>query len=89
MSLRKSPSGTKQNSSRIRVSEQNFPTANLRYGQNLAAVSTNVREFVSGLILAVAVRENVLEPLKLGLISGYFSSRIYPGLTSSPGLEVE
>ena len=30
----------------------------------------NVREFVSGLILAVAVRENVQEPLKLGLISG-------------------
>ena len=27
------------------------------YGQNLAAVSTNVREFVSGPILVVAVRE--------------------------------
>ena len=49
------------------------PTAKLseRYGQNLAAVSTNVREFVSGPILAVAIRENVWEPLKLGLIAGY------------------
>ena len=46
-------------------------TANQRYGQNLAVTSTNVREFVSGPILAVAVRENVWEPLKLGLISGY------------------
>ena len=35
------------------------PTANQCYGQNLAAVSTNVREFVSGPILAVAFRENV------------------------------
>ena len=34
-------------------------TANQRYGQNLAVTSTNVREFVSGPILAVAVRENV------------------------------
>ena len=34
-------------------------TANQRYGQNLATVSTNVREFVSGPVLAVAVRENV------------------------------
>ena len=34
---------------------------------NLAITSTNVREFVSGLILAVAVRENVWEPLKLAL----------------------
>ena len=33
------------------------PTANQRYGQNLAVTSTNVREFVSGPILAVAVRE--------------------------------
>ena len=41
------------------------------YGQNLAAVSTNVREFVSGPILVVAVREIVWEPLKVGLISGY------------------
>ena len=32
---------------------------------------TDVREFVSGPILAVAVIENVWEPLKLGLISGY------------------
>ena len=40
-------------------------------GQNLAAVSTNVREFVSGPILVVAVREIVSEPLKVGLISGY------------------
>ena len=47
-----------------------FPTANQRYGQNLAVTSTNVREFVSGPILAVAVMENVWEPLKLGLISG-------------------
>ena len=49
-----------------------FVTANvtLRYGQNLAVKSTNVGEFVSGPILAVAVRENVWEPLKLGLISG-------------------
>ena len=46
-------------------------TANQRYGQNLAVTSTNVREFVSGPILEVAVRENVREPLKLGLISGY------------------
>ena len=46
-------------------------TANQRYGQNLAVTSTNVREFVSGPILAVAVRENVGEPLKLDLISGY------------------
>ena len=30
-----------------------------RYGQNLAAVSTNVREIVSGPILALAIRENV------------------------------
>ena len=36
------------------------------YGQNLAAVSTNVREFVSGPIL-----EPIWEPLKVGLISGY------------------
>ena len=49
----------------------NVITANQRYGQNLAVTSTNVREFVSGPILAVAVRENVWEPLKLGLISGY------------------
>ena len=41
------------------------------YGQNLAAVSTNVREFVSGPTLVVAVREIVWEPLKVGLISGY------------------
>ena len=41
------------------------------HGQNLAVTSTNVREFVSGPISAVAVRENVWEPLKLGLISGY------------------
>ena len=34
-------------------------TAHQRYGQNLAVTSTNVREFVSGPILAVAVRENV------------------------------
>ena len=40
-------------------------------GQNLAAVSTNVSEFVSGPILVVAVREIVWEPLKVGLISGY------------------
>ena len=32
-------------------------TANQRYGQNLAVTSTNVREFVSGPILAVAVRK--------------------------------
>ena len=48
------------------------PTANQRYGQNLAVTSTNMREFVSGPISAVAIRENVWEPLKLGLISGYF-----------------
>ena len=36
-----------------------FPTANQRYGQNLAVTSTNMREFVSGPILAVAVRQNV------------------------------
>ena len=42
------------------------------HGQNLAVTSTNVREFVSGPILAVAVRENVWEPLKLGPISGYY-----------------
>ena len=41
------------------------------YGQNLAAVSTNVSEFVSGPILVVAVREIVWELLKVGLISGY------------------
>ena len=29
------------------------------HGQNLAVTSTNVREFVLGPILAVAVRENV------------------------------
>ena len=29
------------------------------YGQNLAVTSTNVREFVSGPIFALAVRENV------------------------------
>ena len=46
-------------------------TANQHYGQNLAVTSTNVREFVSGPILVVAVRENVWEPLKLGLISGF------------------
>ena len=46
-------------------------TANQRYGQNLALTSTNVRGFVSGPILAVAVRENVWEPLILGLTSGY------------------
>ena len=34
-------------------------TTNQRYGQNLAVTSTNVREFVSGPILEVAVRENV------------------------------
>ena len=34
-------------------------TANQRYGQNLAVTSTNVREFVSGPILTLAVRENV------------------------------
>ena len=34
-------------------------TANQRYGQNLAVTSTNVNEFGSGPILAVAVRENV------------------------------
>ena len=34
-------------------------TANQRYGRNLAVTSTNEREFVSGPILAVAVRENV------------------------------
>ena len=47
-------------------------TTNQRYGQKLAVTSTNVREFVSGLILVVAVRdlENVREPLKLVLISG-------------------
>ena len=45
-------------------------TANQRYGQNLAVTSTNVNEFGSGPILPVAVRENVWEPLKLGLISG-------------------
>ena len=44
-------------------------TANQRYGQNLAVTSTNVREFVSGPILVVAVKENVWEPLRLGLIS--------------------
>ena len=35
------------------------PTANQLYGQNLAVTSTNVREFVSGPILAVGVREVV------------------------------
>ena len=45
-------------------------TANQRCGQNLAAVSKNLWDFVSGPILAVAVRENLWEPLKLGLISG-------------------
>ena len=35
------------------------PTANQHYGQNLAVTSTNMREFVSALILAVDVRENV------------------------------
>ena len=34
-------------------------TANQRYGQNLAVTSTNAKKFVSGPILAVAVRENV------------------------------
>ena len=34
-------------------------TASQRYGQNLAVTSSNVREFVSGPILAVALRENV------------------------------
>ena len=34
-------------------------TTNQRYGQNLAVTSTNVKEFVSGPILALAVRENV------------------------------
>ena len=43
------------------------PTANQRYGQNLAVTITNVREFVSGPILVVAVRENVWEPLKCAL----------------------
>ena len=47
-------------------------TANQLYSQNLAVTSTNVRAFVSGTILMVAVRENVWEPLKLGLISGSY-----------------
>ena len=46
-------------------------TANQHCSQNLAAVSTNLWEFVSAPILALAIRENVWEPLKLGLISGY------------------
>ena len=46
-------------------------TANQHCRQNLAAVSTNLWEFVSVPILAVAVREKVWESLKLGLISGY------------------
>ena len=45
-------------------------TVNQHYGQNMAVMSTNVNEFGSGPILAMAVRENVGEPLKLGLISG-------------------
>ena len=36
-------------------------TANQRYGQNLAVTSTNVNEFGSGPILAVAVRERMYE----------------------------
>ena len=36
-----------------------FLTTNQHYGQNLAVTSTNVNEFVSGPISAVAVRENV------------------------------
>ena len=39
-------------------------TTSQRYAQNLAVTSTNMREFVSGPILAVAVRDNVWEPLK-------------------------
>ena len=50
--------------------------ANQCWGQNLAAVSTNLWEFVSVPILAVAVRENVWEPLKLGLISGYENTNL-------------
>ena len=45
--------------------------ANQRFGQNQAVTSINVNEFVSGPISEEAVRENVWEPLKLGLISGY------------------
>ena len=50
-----------------------FPTANQilwHCSNSESALRPNVREFVSGPILAVAVRENVREPLKLGLISG-------------------
>ena len=72
LSLRSADGGSFTKTTTRRIKAFNFPrfrqpirscgivlTANQRYGQNLAVTSTNVREFVSGPILAVAVRENV------------------------------